>query len=463
MQALHKLKPVVLWPAILALLFFIGLGIYAHDRILGRATVDGLPMLGWKRARAEAVLRRRALAYAARPIVLDCGGGRIRGFMPADAGLALDWRMPLRQAYAIGRRGWPGARLLDLVQSWLRGREYRLRARVAASVLADFLREKVAPGVEYPPRNAAFTLDGSTIVPSREGRRIDLAATKRNILAYLLAPDKHPIKLVLTGIKPRTSAKDLQQLHLRSVLSSYGTDLAGSPENRKANITLGAARINGILISPQGKFSFNRCTGPRDAAHGYRTAPEIIQQELRPGVGGGICQVATTLYNAVLLADLPVLERVNHSIPPGYVPLGMDATVYYPGLDFVFSNSTGGYLMILADVHGDRLSISLLGEEPLRTRVTLIGMILARIEPPLVPEGDRRVKSNPEGSPGYKVRVLRLFGDPHSPSETETVSEDYYPPLPRLIGTSPPKKNDPPLEAGFAALPDGQWYIAPDE
>ena len=108
-------------------------------------------------------------------------------------------------------------------------------------------------------------------------------------------------------------------------------------------------------------FSFNAVVGPREAEQGYREAPIIINDELVPGVGGGICQVSSTLYNAVLLSGLKPVERRNHSLPSAYIGLGRDATVSYGGIDFKFKNTRPEPVMICSRVSGNQLFMAILG------------------------------------------------------------------------------------------------------
>src|SRR5690606_9807336 len=108
-------------------------------------------------------------------------------------------------------------------------------------------------------------------------------------------------------------------------------------------------------------FSFNRVVGPRTLAKGFLPAPEIVGEEFVEGVGGGICQVSSTLYNAALYADLQIVERYRHSVPLGYVPPGRDATLQYGVMDFQFRNTTGEPLIVRAVAGDGRLHVTLWG------------------------------------------------------------------------------------------------------
>lgn len=125
------------------------------------------------------------------------------------------------------------------------------------------------------------------------------------------------------------------------VLASYTTYFNPRKQGRSKNIELSAASINNIIVGSGDHFSFNMTVGPRELATGYQVAPEIIRGKMVMGIGGGICQTSSTLFNAVDRIGVEVLERHHHSKDVGYVPKGRDATVSFGGLDFRFQNTTG--------------------------------------------------------------------------------------------------------------------------
>ena len=426
-------QPTALAVAILLCLLGILPLVIGDDRIMGRVFLDGMAVGGWTRSRAEAALAKRAADYLQRPVELH-SDSRCWRLKPGRLGISIDYRAGVARALARGRKGWLGARLLGLVGAYLWPQHLTLEARASRNSLAAALTEIVGPAVQKAPRNASFDPVTGRTIPAADGSGIDYAATGLILCRAVLDRDDRQARLILRRIPPATREHDLTDLHLTHVLATFSTSFAGSSPDRAANIRLGAAQIHGALIRPGGGFSFNATTGPREAARGYRPAPEIVRQELRPGIGGGICQVATILYNTVLLAGLPILERSCHALPPSYVPLGRDAAVYYPLLDFRFTNATPGYLMILANVIGDTLQISLLGETSRPQTIRLDSQILARLDPPVVEADDPRATRNKAGAPGYRVRVIRYYGQAGQSSRAELVSEDVYYPVPRVAG-----------------------------
>jgi vancomycin resistance protein YoaR len=143
------------------------------------------------------------------------------------------------------------------------------------------------------------------------------------------------------------------------VIASYTTHFNSGVAGRSKNIELSAAAINNIILGTNDIFSFNTTVGPSDAAHGYQPAPEILNGKLVDGIGGGICQTSSTLFNAVDKLGVSYIEWHHHSLNVGYVPKGRDATVSYGGLDFRFGNTTGIPLLIKAIVHEGSLTVEI--------------------------------------------------------------------------------------------------------
>lgn len=141
--------------------------------------------------------------------------------------------------------------------------------------------------------------------------------------------------------------------HLEDVIvASYTTYFNKTDVGRNKNIELSAKAINNVILGSGDQFSFNTVVGPRDEANGYQPAPEIINKKVVMGIGGGICQTSSTLFNAVDQIPIKFIERHHHSLDVGYVPKGRDATVSYGGLDFRFQNTTEVPFLIKA-IYGD--------------------------------------------------------------------------------------------------------------
>ena len=181
------------------------------------------------------------------------------------------------------------------------------------------------------PRNADFapTTDGVRLVPSRLGSTVDVAASGRALLRAALSPTHRVARLVTRSTKPKLTTAKARTLGIREIVGSY-TTIYGGIANRIHNVQLVAHLIDHHYIAPGEEFSFNKTTGARDASKGFLEAPVIINGELQTGLGGGVCQVSTTVFNAAYEAGLKITARTNHALYISHYPLGRDATVNYP-------------------------------------------------------------------------------------------------------------------------------------
>lgn len=414
--------------------YLLGLAPYFY----GRPRVGGLSLAGLGRKEARTILRDRVRTLAASPLILVHEDERWTA-SPARLGIRIDYRQPLREAWSLGRRGGPLRRWREIILP--PALDLPLTAEPQPAKVRAALHE-LEPEVEREPVNATFDIETGTLLPERPGRRLDLARTMPALARAAVAEENRRAELVMLPVAAKTTSRDLLATKVKYVAGKYSTTFDPNAHVRAANISRGAMKINGLLIPAGGVFSFNAATGPRDKANGYGEALEIVNQRLVPGVGGGICQVSSTLYNAVLLAGLSVVQRHPHSLPLGYVPLGRDATVYYDRLDLVFRNDSGGNLLVLAQTKGDRITVALLTEERPAHRVELSTEILEELpferelrpDPGLAP-GERRLES--PGQKGYKVRTERRFLQGGREVKQEVLSVDTYRPQPEIVRVNP--------------------------
>ena len=172
---------------------------------------------------------------------------------------------------------------------------------------------------------------------------VDTSSVGASVYEGVVAGYVKPIKLKLTVKEP-------------GPIAQYTTYFDASIINRTENIRLAAKALDGKLLAPGEQFSFNKTVGQRTAEAGYKEAMFIVGKTYVPGLGGGVCQVSSTLYNVAVLAHLEILERHHHSLPVNYVPPGQDATVSFPYSDFRFRNITDNYLLIRSFVEGNSLT-----------------------------------------------------------------------------------------------------------
>ncbi len=193
---------------------------------------------------------------------------------------------------------------------------------------------KLARTIDQPMRNPTVTQDG-TIIPGQS----QIILSEKELVSKIQQLDYRDRELVLPiyETEPTVSEEELAGI-LDVSIGTYSTYFNPSVEGRSVNIKLSAESFQHFVLGPGDEFSFNKVVGQRTVERGYREAKEIVNKEFVMGIGGGICQTSSTLYNAIDAAGLEVIERYSHSKEIGYVPPNRDATVSWGGPDFVFTN-----------------------------------------------------------------------------------------------------------------------------
>lgn len=189
------------------------------------------------------------------------------------------------------------------------------------------------------------------------------------------------------------------------LLATYSTT-ATRNSNRNTNISLAMAAFNGVAVEPGQTFSINECTGKRTEDKGYKAAGAIVGGVLQDELGGGVCQVSSTLFNAVVRAGLQITERHNHSWPSDYVPAGMDAAIDYPSMDFKFVNNSQGtiYLVSIFDKESRKLTVEVYGV-PILPAGTTVDLRSEKIEE--TPEPAPRYEEDPTLLPGAIIEYRK--------------------------------------------------------
>jgi len=208
-----------------------------------------------------------------------------------------------------------------------------------------------------PPVNASLHKVTGEIIPHENGLYFDVDALVRSVVT---APAK--ARIPLQGIEVVPFLRTEHLVELTDIIGDFSTPLLGSP-GRVENIRLSLAAINNTVVLPGETFSFNEVVGERTVERGYRNAPIILGEAVVPGVGGGICQTSTTLYNAVREAKMEIVERRIHSVAPSYIKHGLDATVAWPYTDFKFRNDSDTPIIVKAEIQGWRVRVWILGKD----------------------------------------------------------------------------------------------------
>lgn len=297
--------------------------------------------------------------------------------------------------------------------------------------------DKIYSEVKKDPQDAYFELEPYQIYPDSDGIDFDVESARELLKEY---KEEYTIPLKIT--KATKTIDDLGTEAFPYLISSFSTKYDASNRNRSTNLEIAAKKINGKVLMPGEVFSFNKVVGKRTVEEGYRDAKIYADGGVVDGLAGGICQISSTLYNAVLLANLEIVERRNHSYVTSYVVAGRDATVVYGAIDFQFKNSRSYPIKIEASVKNGVAEFKIHGmQEENEYEIKIIPVTTASIpystqyvqDPTLMP-GQQVVTQ--AGHAGYKVTTYiekRLNGAVVS---KEVLSNDTYSPMKAIIRTN---------------------------
>lgn len=360
----------------------------------------------------------------------------------------------VEEAYAVGREGTLKERY-DLIHKMAKEEiTYALNFSYNEEII-DGILTGIDASFNKEVKDATLVRDMGqfNIEPESIGYSLNYDESKASILKMLESQEEGRVRLIVDETLPAMTSQYLGQVN--QILGSFYTTFSEGNPGRNMNLQVGASKMNDTLIQPGEIFSLMGSIGPVNSANGYKSAPIIYKGKIVPGVGGGVCQVATTLYNAVLQAELEVVERRNHSMPISYAALGQDATVSGTVVDFKFKNNTGYPLYIESYIQDNKLHAIIYGKEtrPVNRFVEYEPIVLETIEPPeQVVVLDETLEPGAEvetitPKKGYRVKLLKHVYVDDKLVDSELVNYSYY--VPR----AGEKKIGPTPADAIAALP----------
>lgn len=199
--------------------------------------------------------------------------------------------------------------------------------------------QNISDSINVDMKNAKVYISDSgniSVSSATIGKELDIASTKESIYDAIKNKDYKSIDLKVNIKEPKISTEAVKSVN--TLLAEFSTKFSTKDSNRVTNVVLSAKATSDVLLMPGEEFSYNNLTGKRTASNGYKDAPVIINGKLEQDVGGGVCQVSSTLFNSVLYSGLDVTSRRNHSLKSSYVSIGRDAMVSDGGSDFRFKN-----------------------------------------------------------------------------------------------------------------------------
>ena len=291
------------------------------------------------------------------------------------------------------------------------------------------------------PVDAYYTTNPYVVHPSTNG--LDFNISMEEAKKLISSPqEEYTIPLKITY--PKVTTKQIGSEAFPDLLSQFTTSFTSSGANRATNVRLAAGKINGTVLMPGETFSYNQVVGKRTRAAGFREGTAYFNGQVVQEVGGGICQVSSTLYDAVLYANLEIVERYNHGFNPGYVKAGLDATVSWGGPDFKFKNNRNYPIRIVCDSSGKKLRIYIYGlKTPEDCTVVLDARYLSTIPyktiyqtDPSLATGESKVIQS--GSNGCKTATYKyVYNASGTLISSDCISRDTYNPHNKVVAVGP--------------------------
>jgi vancomycin resistance protein YoaR len=355
----------------------------------------------------------------------------------------------------------------DAAQSKVTGSEYpkeQLEVKFKAGAGNLDSLKKIVKSAIGAPRPAKVLFVGGMIQrePEVTSYELDEQGLSTAVLAGLVGDGKVEIPIKEAPKK----LPDDELAKINEVVAEFSTKFPAYQSSRNTNIRLASAKLNGQILMPGEKLSFNNCVGRRTVQDGYKEAPVLVSGRHERGIGGGICQVSTTLYNSALLADLKIVERSNHSIPSVYVPVGRDATVDWGTKDFIFENNQDGPIAVSSTYEAGKLTFRILGKKVPGKSVKLVtsghsawGNGVKTVIDRSLPPGSRKVIE--KGSAGHAINSFRVVYENGVEVRRDTLGHSVYRGSPRIIAVNNAPRAPKPASSGVPA-PSAPPVINPE-
>ena len=301
--------------------------------------------------------------------------------------------------------------------------------------------------VVYTPETSAYRLDWNTLT----NRMTSIIPHNFDRLEH---EEEDPLacELPFTLERPKISVEDLKNEGIERKFIQFSTQLKTSTPGRVFNVNSAAQATNGIILKPGEVFDYGKVIALAEKQYGFREAPVILNGKLVPGIGGGICQVSSTLYSAAIRTGLDIVERRSHSLPVSYLPKGQDATFATGSINFRFKNNTGKHLLIQTTVRDRTLTVKFFGTFPTNVRYDIESVVVETltssnkyVKNSTLPIGTQEVLQN--GTIGYVVDTYQIKKVDGVIQQRKRISRDTYHPQKRIISIHPEEQLniDPPI------------------
>ncbi len=377
-------------------------------------------------------------------------------YTAADLGLVDNSDIVVMTAYQMGRTGTIFQRYLDRISLLFNETDLDLSSlfvydeETKEAVLAQLSEE-----LGSTAQDACFEIDAEnqvTITPSATGTALNTEKTWVALETAICDPTATEVALIIEeNMEPEITTADLEAMDITTAISSFSTKYNTGQVARSHNLTLASSSLDMQIVEPGETFSFNETVGQRTAARGYQQAIIIENGEFTPGLGGGVCQVSTTLYGALIRTDLTIVERNSHSIPIAYVQSGQDAMVAWGSSDLQFKNEYDTPILIHTECSGGTITMMIFGSASYKKEVEIVSDVLryipfsteTRLDNSLTP-GTTKVQSS--GNRGLEVKVYKKIIENGEVVSTVEISHDTYRAEKRIVLQGPEVVEEDPVE-----------------
>lgn len=432
----------LMWIFIGMLLVFAGVFLYQAykdfvdvDGIYPGISVGGEMVSGLNATQAENKMEMLLYARVSNVSLLLHADDIQMEVKPEDIGFTYNVKLPVEKAYAVGRSGNLWQRVQE-IRSASKGLDFPLEFTYQEEKLDDIIRnlERLI-NRDFEEGTFEFVDGEIRSTSGRTGRKVDALSLRKELEQYVselptLAVPKE-VKVAVQVVEP-SNMSDYGRIN--GVIGEFTTSLSKSSETRNKNVEISTKAMDGLMVFPGETISYNERTGLRTTKNGYKNAYVIINGQYEQGVGGGVCQTSTTLYNALIRAGVTITERHNHSIPASYVPYGLDAAVNDSNMDLKFRNDFDYPIYINGKMNSKEVTFVIYGDAKKKDQEFKFDSKVISTTKHGVQEvydaslSKRARKLQREGRDGLKVESYKHIYDKSGKLiETKLLNQDTYP------------------------------------
>ena len=401
----------------------------SDDRILNSIYINGFDVGGLNKDEARDAIRQNN-SFKNLNLVYE---GSDHVYSLAELGCEFDIDQAIDQALQVGRNedfiknisDYVGLKFLD------DSRTFEVKPQIPQDI-EDRIYEDIKSKIERKPENASISIGSSIDVKKgEEGVKINRDEFRKAIYDAIKPNVDVTVKVPIESVTPEITSDELSRID--GIIGTYRTNFSPNVEGRNENIRLSAQYMNNYLLMPGEVFSYNKVTRLKTVSNGYKNATVIVNGEIEDGLGGGVCQVSSTLYNSVLYSGLEIVQRRPHSIPSSYVNYGRDAVVSDNAIDFKFKNNYDFPVYLKTYVGSSSVTVTIYGNTGSVPEIDIISNVVS-VKP-------RAVKYIDDPNLEKGKEVVKTKGRDEIRSETyvvingvkKLVSKDRYPSQTKVI------------------------------